>query len=99
MRIPITRNSPIIKKKALGRHPTNEDALPRVNGVVAKGQQIYVQKGSSIKSIASSIYTLVTAVVLATSASSPFPYKPLQQECQEVGEGIELAIEANVFVP
>ena len=42
---------------------------------------------------------LVTAVVLATSASSPFPYKPLQQECQEVGEGIELAIEANVFVP
>lgn len=48
---PITRNSPIIKEKALGRHPTNEDALPRVIGVVAKGQQIYVQKDSAIKSL------------------------------------------------
>ena len=44
MRIPITRNSPIIKKKALGRHPTNEDALPRVNGVVAKGSRYTFRK-------------------------------------------------------
>ncbi len=33
-----------------------------------------------------------------TSTLSPFCNEPFEQECQKVGEGVEFAIEADVFV-